>query len=422
MRRLVCDQGDDSARYVLDASPIGKAERMPNGFLRAPATLTRVGVFEYRFADGTTRREFRPPEEVFNADSLASLRMAPLTLEHPEPIGTPVTADNSRQLSVGHLSDTIEREGDMVRADLMITDAKAVRQVEKGERQEISLGYWREIDPTPGVWRGTRYDAVQRNIRYNHAAITRKGRAGPEVRIRLDSETAVLVGDAEVSDDSPTPGASEMKFKLTIDGITHEIECAESSFQAISKGLGDRDKRIEALDSQVSEARKLVDEAKARADQAEAEGKKLKQQVTDAISPERVAELVEKRMDLEREAGPLLNADKADKDKIDLSKLEDDEIRRQVILLADADAELKDVSRDYLHARYDATVKFLSTDSAKGKRQVAADSRNAVRKASGQGAPIAKKSEEARKRMIADTHAAWRKGLDEDDGDEAAEA
>ena len=43
----------------------GRAQRTPQGFLRAPAWVTRVGVFPYRRADGTVQRELRLPEEVF---------------------------------------------------------------------------------------------------------------------------------------------------------------------------------------------------------------------------------------------------------------------------------------------------------------------------------------------------------------------
>ena len=56
------------------------AEKTAEGFLVARAPVTSIGVFSYRNPDGSERRELRLPEEVFNADSLASLRLKPLTL------------------------------------------------------------------------------------------------------------------------------------------------------------------------------------------------------------------------------------------------------------------------------------------------------------------------------------------------------
>ncbi|HKI87194.1 MAG TPA: DUF2213 domain-containing protein [Thermoanaerobaculia bacterium] len=402
---------------LVDASPLEKAERLPNGFLRAPATLTRAGVFVYRFADGTTRRELRPPEEVFAADSLATLEMAVLTLEHPMPIGTPVTADNARQLQVGHVGDTLERDGDRIRGRVLVTDSQAVSDVENGKRQEISLGYWREIDPTPGSWRGQAYDVVQRKIRYNHAAITERGRAGPDVRIRLDSESAVLVEDA--AEDDPRTGEEPMKKTITVDGISIELE--ERDAQIVEKALGERDKKLESLDSQISEARKMVDAEKARADAAEAEKKKLDKQVTDSLSPERIAELVEARLDLERDAEPILNADKADNEKVDLSPLKDAEIKRRVILVADSEAKLDGVSDDYLQARYDASLAFLTSDSYREGKERADKSRANVREVVAKpGSAKESAAEKARERMVNDTHDAWKKGLDGyDDGAKA---
>ena len=64
-----------------DRAPL-KATKTPEGFLHDSPVLSRVGVFEYRQPDGTIRREFRPPEEVFHADHLASLNLKPITDEH----------------------------------------------------------------------------------------------------------------------------------------------------------------------------------------------------------------------------------------------------------------------------------------------------------------------------------------------------
>ena len=51
----------------------------------------------------------------------------------------------------------------------------AIRQVEDGSLQELSCGYSVDIDPTPGVWEGQKYDTRQLNHEYNHVALLPKG-------------------------------------------------------------------------------------------------------------------------------------------------------------------------------------------------------------------------------------------------------
>lgn len=47
----------------------------PEGYLQATAYATRTGVFDYLLPDGSLFREYRPAEEVFNPDSLETLKI-----------------------------------------------------------------------------------------------------------------------------------------------------------------------------------------------------------------------------------------------------------------------------------------------------------------------------------------------------------
>ncbi len=78
--------------------PITSFERTPAGGLRLKANLTSSGVFAYKTADGSTRLEYRPPEEVFAAAALASFVGAPVTDMHPDDFVTP---ENFSRLSKG---------------------------------------------------------------------------------------------------------------------------------------------------------------------------------------------------------------------------------------------------------------------------------------------------------------------------------
>lgn len=159
----------------------------PNGWLRASAALTRTGVFAYRNQDGSIRRELRPPQEVFRADLLQLYSGLPLTVGHPDVF---LDASTTRAHQVGSISSP-RREADKLVADVLVTDLPAIEQIQRGVRQ-ISVGYEAELDPTPGVWMGQPYDAVQRNIQPNHIAIVDRGRAGPECAIRLDQGDTMI--------------------------------------------------------------------------------------------------------------------------------------------------------------------------------------------------------------------------------------
>jgi hypothetical protein len=169
----------------MDRGKLAKTKRTSQGFARVDARLTRTGILEYVRADGSIQREYRPAEEVFNADSLASLAGAPVTDLHPAVMVDPT---NVRQLQVG-ITNAPRRDGKFIGAELVVQAADVIAKIDDGTRKEISCGYTCELDMTPGVFEGQHYDAVQRAINYNHVALGPSdwGRAGSEVALRLDS-------------------------------------------------------------------------------------------------------------------------------------------------------------------------------------------------------------------------------------------
>src|ERR1700752_2409292 len=150
-----------------DISTIGELQRTPQGGIVAPAFLTRTGVFAYDQPDGKTIYEYRPPDEVFHVDSLATLPHAPVTNKHPD---KPVAPDNFQKVAVGHVdAGSVKQEGDKIAARVVVQDARAIRDVSDGKRRQLSCGYDCDVEETPGVLPdGTHYDRIQRNIRYNH--------------------------------------------------------------------------------------------------------------------------------------------------------------------------------------------------------------------------------------------------------------
>ena len=164
-----------------DSIPLGETYFTPEGYLIDHPILTRVGIFEYKNPDGSIRRELRLPEEVFAPESLASYKGKPVILTHEAGM---IDSDNVQQEQIGTILSEGTQDGDNVRAQIIIHDA---RKLDYGLR-ELSLGYSLDLEETPGEWQGQPYDVIQRNIRVNHLALVEKARAGDSARLNIDGE------------------------------------------------------------------------------------------------------------------------------------------------------------------------------------------------------------------------------------------
>ena len=171
-----------------DLAQIGETEITPQGFLKVPGFATRTGVFTYRDAEGNVRRELRHPDDVFNEESLKTLQNAPVTLEHPPEMVNP---QNINSYLKGYCTDKVGVSSDLVEAELIVSHQDAIDAINGGIR-ELSSGYVADLEEESGTYNGAEYDYRQRNIKYNHVALVTKGRAGPQVRLRLDSADAVM--------------------------------------------------------------------------------------------------------------------------------------------------------------------------------------------------------------------------------------
>jgi hypothetical protein len=167
-------------------------KRTQQGGLAVHANLTRTGVLLYRTATGGIRRELRHPDEVFDKDSLESLNHATVTIDHPDE----VNPDNWKHVAVGHVAGAPKRDGKFVAGEIHLQDRGAIDKADAGKLVELSCGYQCQLDPTPGEYNGEAYDAIQRCIRYNHVALGPQGwgRAGPDVRLHMDSIVEVSRG------------------------------------------------------------------------------------------------------------------------------------------------------------------------------------------------------------------------------------
>lgn len=97
------------------------------GFLKCDAIVTRTGVFLYRNPDGTERFELRHPDDVLKVDSLQSMKMIPVTNDHPPE--RLVTAENAKALSVGYTGENIRPENSFIFSNFVITDKNTINDI-----------------------------------------------------------------------------------------------------------------------------------------------------------------------------------------------------------------------------------------------------------------------------------------------------
>lgn len=168
-----------------------EVELTAEGYIKGRCIVTRCGVFLYKNADGTIRKELRDPVDVTEPESLQSIKMIPVVDGHPtEKL---VNADNSKKLAVGYTGELVEDEYPYIIANLMITDKDTVEKIKSKEKNQLSLGYTVDLIPEIGNYNGEPYEFRQKNIRYNHLAVVDEARAGPEARIALDGEDAIRI-------------------------------------------------------------------------------------------------------------------------------------------------------------------------------------------------------------------------------------
>jgi uncharacterized protein len=307
------------------------------GAIRVPASLTRSGVFEYLTADGRVIREWRSPEEVARADALRSIEDMPVTIGHPPGGVSPATY---AARSVGHV------RGDSVKVDtsagptdvcakLVIARGDAIEGLTKSSDDptrlvETSCGYEVELDHTPGVTPdGKAYDAKQKNMRYNHVALLRRGdgRLGTGVRTdAADGASSRLRLDAAGNQITAADGVAlegPQIMKLRIDG--KEIEGDEKALQAA----------VDAL------------EASRSAEKARADAHEKRQAEADAAAAKA------RRDSLESRARVVLGKATDGKDRA-FDGLTDRQIKEACVKAKDSGVSFDGVGDAYVDGRFDA--------------------------------------------------------------------
>lgn len=347
-------------RLTLDAKA-DKVVKHDRGFLIASPRTARIGMQVYSGAEvdpnnaqGLRDRErvmiYRPAEEVFSGDTLASMAYQPITNDHPAEM---VDAKNWKQYATGFTGGEVARDGDYIRLPTMIMDASQVEDIDSGKRQ-LSWGYKCRIEFGDGQTpEGVAYDGVQREIRGDHLAVVIAARAGPECQFRDAAQPP-----------KPTTQEPTMSLrKVLLDGIS--IETTEQGEQAISRLQGllrVADGKVESQGGQIAgleAAHRVAIEAK------DGEIAALKASAPTAAT---LDGLVTARIALVGSARRLLG------DSFDHAGKSDADIRRAAVVARLGDAAVAGKSDEYVAACFDTlAAQAVQTQDASGGNQMLRD-------------------------------------------------
>lgn len=416
--------------FRLDSIPLSQTYFTDEGYLIDHPVVTTVGIFEYKNPDGSIRRELRLPEEVFSEKSLSTYEGKPVIVTHA---AGEINKDNVEDETIGTILSKGYRDGDNVRAKIIIHDTDSMKEC--GLR-ELSLGYNLTLDETPGDWNGQHYDAIQRNIEINHLALVSSARAGGEARLNIDGKSkknlqgGVSMKKTKNADSgamSPEDLAASIEAYKARKGarcgsngdadpaaVKENAPVQEAAPVAADEGTGEevdvvkkvmdrRDRRdstgdpetiedamgvIAQQDEDIEELLKYCDQLKAKGDFAAAkeDGDESK---SENLNMDSVDVLVSKKLEIAR-IGDKLNLD-------GVEKLSLKEGKKAIIKKVRPDMRLDDKSDAYIDAAFDIAKseieKKKSTDFQRGQ-MFNADSAAKVENLGKASA------DEARKRMI----------------------
>lgn len=270
---------------------ITKRTYTDEGFLVVPGRVARTGIQQYLASElGLTDRQpneivnvYRPSEEVFNTDSLASYESCDVTLNHPSEL---VNAANYKSTTVGVVRGPAIRDGDFVEANLIIKSKDAISAVESGKVQ-LSAGYTAIYDKVDGTTElGEKYEFIQRDIKINHIAICDRARAGAQARL-YDNE-----------------GVKPMIKVMLDSGVALEV-ADEASAKLVTDALKDAAQRV-------TDAEAKAEKAEAERDMKEEELEAEKAKTTDAAIAERVEAISTVRAQAVKMVGDTFTCDSVD--------------------------------------------------------------------------------------------------------------
>lgn len=325
------------------------------------ATLGSTGVQEYLAKDlglddlppMKRVKVYRPAEEVFKPESLASLENKAFTVYHPSQM---VNSKNDSDLRKGSVYN-IRRDGDTIVGDIQITDQDTINKSKYIKC--LSLGYNLDLDKMEG----TDDSYIARNIKYNHLALVPKGRS-----------KVAHINDSETDDENIDEGEFMSLFKRNVkvadadeDDKKDEVKADETAKDTAEKTKAEEKDAEKDEKSEVKDDCGAKDECTAKDEDKTKEEKVEKRDKEKGAEEDTVTKEIEKRVAkgdyTEKDLEKLLEKfKKGEKDKIDEDYKERKEEEKNKKVKDGGEMTLTEID-----ALTDPSVKKLALEEYKAK-------------------------------------------------------
>ncbi|PWF25051.1 DUF2213 domain-containing protein [Corticimicrobacter populi] len=159
-----------------------------NGFLLVRNNpITKVGVFPYLGSEigapepDKVYQVYRPQEELERPETIKSANLVPWINEH-EFLGAEGTPAEKKGVQ-GTTGESAYFDYPYLRNNIRLYSESMQGLIDRG-KVELSPSYRCRYEFASGEFEGQRYDAVQRDILFNHLASVDEGRTGPDLKVQ----------------------------------------------------------------------------------------------------------------------------------------------------------------------------------------------------------------------------------------------
>ncbi len=277
-----------------------------------------------------------------------------------------------KQERVGSVGTSAVWDAPYIKNAITVTDSEAIKDIENGTQKELSASYRYVPVFEAGVFDGMPYDFIMTDIKANHVALVREGRAGADVCVydekikgaekmtleelkKMVEELAKAIASFEGASDNASACDEDMKKAMDTAGMDSESEEMQKAFaEGVKYGEKLEKSEPKKLDSEhESEGmKKAMDEAGMDSESAEMQkafaegvkyGERLEKSEPKKLDSEHESEGAKKAMDEDEVNEAMDTAIKRSEKKVrDLYEAVDD-VRSTVTIKAHAYDSAEDV-------------------------------------------------------------------------------
>lgn len=359
------DRGDTQLRQSFGEARVVRYDE-ETGLLIADVPIAKLAVLPYLDSMGEVVHELKHPRDFASPAFLATIPGKPIVDGHA-PGGIPYDelSDEGRARYTCGFTHTapgsVWVEDSLIYAREIVFDEQLIDGVRSGKKVQVSTGIWSLVTDEEGVYNGVAYQRRQTAPVLDHLAHVEQGRCGPECAVVLDgaieieetSEGGNKMDEKESKKDEQT-ATIELKLDEATITLCPDIKAEDAiAFQAVIDAVLKAKTDAEA---KVTELTTQLDAAKGEGDGKDAVIQTLQDslkvvQETQTKLDEGLDARLDERIDMiafMRELDP----------EYDHRAKTAEDMRVDTLKHFDKDFDPKDLSEDYIKARFDTVKEF----------------------------------------------------------------